>query len=179
MAEQLITPKGTISIRPALRDDADALHALRVEALGAQPEAFAADLAAAQNDPVDLWTERITDYALNNYGVISVAWVEERLVGMTGLARGHWPKTRHSGSIWGVYVTPEWRGLRIGEALIGECLAWARTQGLAVVKLGVVTTNTSAIRCYARCGFTVFGVEPKAIFYDGVYYDELLMAKPV
>jgi RimJ/RimL family protein N-acetyltransferase len=69
--------------------------------------------------------------------------------------------------------------LRIGEALIGECLAWARTQGLAVVKLGVVTTNTSAIRCYARCGFTVFGVEPKAIFYDGVYYDELLMAKPV
>jgi len=48
---------------------------------------------------------------------------------------------------------------------------------LAIVKLGVVTTNTPAIRCYARCGFTVYGVEPQVIHYEDVLYDELLMAK--
>jgi RimJ/RimL family protein N-acetyltransferase len=40
----------------------------------------------------------------------------------------------------------------------------------------VITPNTPAIRCYARCGFEVYGVEPQAIFYDNVFYDELLMA---
>jgi RimJ/RimL family protein N-acetyltransferase len=48
-----------------------------------------------------------------------------------------------------------------------------------VVKLGVITTNTPAIRCYARCGFTVYGIDPKVIYYDGVFYDELLMARPI
>jgi RimJ/RimL family protein N-acetyltransferase len=35
----------------------------------------------------------------------------------------------------------------------------------------------AAIRCYNRCGFTVYGVEPQAIRHDGVMYDELLMAR--
>jgi len=26
-----------------------------------------------------------------------------------------------------------------------------------------------------RCGFSVYGVEPKSLFYEGRYYDELLM----
>jgi len=43
----------------------------------------------------------------------------------------------------------------------------------------VLTVNTPAIRCYDRCGFSIFGVEPKAIFYNGVYYDEFLMSRPV
>ena len=51
--------------------------------------------------------------------------------------------------------------------------------GVLIVKLGVSTTNTPAIRCYARCGFTIYGIEPKAVCYDGVFYDELLMAKAI
>jgi RimJ/RimL family protein N-acetyltransferase len=179
MTYQLTTSKGSITIRPALRDDAGLLRALRIEALAAQPEAFAADYTAAQEDPVDWWVGLITDYALDNKGVISLACHADQLIGMTGLIHGHWPKTRHSGNIWGVYVNPDWRGLHVGESLIKECLAWAQAQGLTIVKLGVVTTNTAAIRCYARCGFTVFGIEPQAICYDGVDYDELLMAKSI
>lgn len=96
---------------------------------------------------------------------------------MAGLTCGRWPKTRHSGTIWGVYVNAEWRGHGIAEVLLRGCCAWAQARGLAVVKLGVVTTNASAIRCYARCGFTVYGIEPKVIFWDGVLHDELLMAR--
>ncbi len=36
-----------------------------------------------------------------------------------------------------------------------------------------------AIRSYARCGFTVYEIESKAIRYDGVTYDELLVAKAI
>ncbi len=78
--------------------------------------------------------------------------------------------------IWGVYVKPEWRGRHISESLVRSCLEWAREKGLAIVKLAVVTTNQPAIQCYERCGFTIYGTEPKAINYDGKYYDEYLMA---
>ena len=177
MTTQISTPKGTISIRPANKADATELRELRFEALLDTPQAFAADYTEAQADPVEVWVERIHSYALENTGILSIACLEDRLVGMTGLARGSHSKTRHSGWIWGVYVSPELRGMHIGEALVVECLAWAQAQGLRVVKLSVITSNTPAIRCYTRCGFSVFGVEPPAIAYDGVLYDELLMAK--
>jgi RimJ/RimL family protein N-acetyltransferase len=56
-------------------------------------------------------------------------------------------------------------------------VAYARTLGMRLVQLGVVTTNASAIRLYLRCGFTVYGVEPESIQHNGIYYDELLMAR--
>lgn len=189
MSHRLSTPKGEFIIRPAVVEDAAALRELRLEALANHPEAFAADYTATAAGSTETWVERITEYARENQGVICVAATfhgeagsdpgESRLVGMLGLFREHWPKTRHSGTIWGVYVKEEWRGFRLAEALIDECIAWAQAQGLRIVKLGVNTANTPAIRCYARCGFTVYGIDPQVIFYNGVFYDELLMAKPI
>jgi RimJ/RimL family protein N-acetyltransferase len=54
-------------------------------------------------------------------------------------------------------------------------VGWARAQQLRLVTLSVVTTNAAAIRCYVRCGFSVYGMDPEVIYHDGVYYDELLM----
>ncbi len=170
---------GKVVVRPATPEDAAPLRELRIEALANRPEAFAADHAAALAEPVEGWVERINRNAADDSGVICVAANGERLVGMAGLGRGHWPKTRHSAVIWGVYVTPAWRGQGVAEALIETCIAWGKAQGVATVKLAVVTTNTPAIRCYARCGFTVYGIEPQAIYYGGAYYDELLMVKAI
>ena len=179
MSIPLVTSDDLVTVRPAIPADAERLRALRIEALADTPEAFAADYAAAVAEPVDAWAERIIRNSAQETGVICVAVIEDRLIGMMGLGCGHWPKTRHGGIIWGVYVTPGWRGHRVAEALLDECIAWARAHGLAVVKLGVITTNTPAIRCYARCGFTIYGIDPKVIYYNGGFYDELLMARPI
>ena len=101
---------------------------------------------------------------------------ESNLIGMTGIARGSSPKTRHAATIWGVYVTPQWRGLHIAEELIQSCFTWARAKRIVIAKLGVAATNTSAIRCYERCGFVITGTEPRAVFYDGKYYDFYMMS---
>jgi RimJ/RimL family protein N-acetyltransferase len=179
MSKELTTTRGTITIREAVPEDAEVLFALRLEALSSQPEAFAADYARTEGEGAGSWAQLVADNVAENRGVIFVAGAEGRLAGMTGLVRGHWPKTRHSGIIWGVYVRPVWRGLGVADELIEACLTWGRAQGLTVAKLGVVTTNTAAIRCYARCGFTVYGVEPQVIHYQGVLYDELLMARAI
>jgi RimJ/RimL family protein N-acetyltransferase len=169
----------TTTIRFAVVDDAALLRELRLEALASAPTAFAADYDTTAAETVEAWAQRIVDTAVDDKGVICVASVDDRLIGMAGLIRGNRPKTRHGATIWGVYVQPEWRGHHVAEALIDACLAWAQTHAVTIVKLAVVTTNTPAIRCYARCGFSVYGIEPKAICYDGVFYDELLMVKEV
>ena len=179
MTRLLNTSRGEITIRPALPDDAIALYELRLEALATYPEAFAADYDATVADSSNAWAELITKYAQKEQGVICIAVVKGQLVGMTALIRGHWPKTRHSGDIWGVYVNVNWQGLHIAEALIEECIDWAKAHELVVVKLGVTTVNTPAIRCYTRCGFTIYGIAPKVTFENNVYYDDFLMARPV
>jgi RimJ/RimL family protein N-acetyltransferase len=177
MAQRLSTPKGDITIRIASPKDAALLLDLRLEALSMHPEAFAADFAMTAAEGAKVWAERITEYARNESTVICVAEYIGQLIGMAGIGRGQWPKTRHSSVLWGVYVKPDWRGWHIAEAIIDECSNWAHEHGVMVVKLGVITTNASAIRCYSRCGFKVYGTDPMSNYYDGVYYDELLMVK--
>lgn len=168
-----------LTFRSAVPDDAAQLRVLRLEALADTPTAFSADYAATTAQGVEFWAERVRGFAQNGNGLQAVAEHQGRVVGMAGITYGERPKTRHSGTIWGVYVTPAWRGRRLAEGMLDLCLKWAKTHDLAIVKLAVVATNAAAIRCYTRCGFSVYGVEPKAICYEGVYYDELLMAKPL
>jgi len=177
MTTMFTTPNGPLTIRAAGPSDACPLHALRVEALTNNPTVFAADPASTAAEPDALWAERIAGYAQKENGLIGVAAAGDALVGMAGLAVEHWPKTRHSAFIWGVYVQPAWRGCHVAEAILEECFAWARAHGVELVKLGVVTNNAPAIRCYTRCGFTVYGVDPHTLRYAGVSYDELLMVK--
>jgi RimJ/RimL family protein N-acetyltransferase len=63
----------------------------------------------------------------------------------------------------------------VADGLLAACIDYARRLGLRQLKLAVVTTNASAIRLYLRHGFTVYGVEPEAIFANNIYYDELMM----
>jgi|SRR5215216_1091266 len=174
MKRSITTPRGTITIRDATPADALPFRELRLEALQDSPTAFSADYQKNLDHPAKYWEGRLT--MEEDEAIIFLAEHEGKLVGMTGIARGSSPKTRHGAWIWGVYVTPEWRGLRIAEELINSCCTWAKARKILLVKLGVAAINTSAIRCYERCGFSTYGTEPRAIFYEGQYYDEFLMS---
>ena len=173
----ITTPHGTVAIRLGREEDAPAYRDLRLEALRNHPEAFSADYAANLARPMTYWVDRLVPGSAGNAVMMYFAVYGQELIGMAGIARGDSPKLQHSAAIVSMYVRPAWRGLRIAEGLVTACVDWARAQAVTIVKLAVVTTNTAAIRCYARCGFRVYGVEPQALYYDNVYYDELLMAR--
>ncbi len=168
------TSRGTISIRAALPSDVIQYRELRLGALQDSPTVFSADYEVNLNHPMSFWEGRLS---FDENGIIFFATHENNPIGMTGIRRGESPKTKHSAGIWGVYVRPEWRGLHIAEALIETCIDWAKPRQVNIVKLGVTTTNTSAVRCYKRCGFTIYGNEPHAMVYEGNYYDEYLMSR--
>jgi len=177
MITTIATPRGDVLIRPTREDDAPAYRALRLQGLQAHPEAFGMDYETSAARPIEYWEERMRGGAGSAEGVTYVADAAGELVGMTALVRNDLAKTRHAGSIFGVYTHPGWRGSGVADALIEACVAYARALGLRLLRLGVATTNMSAIRLYQRNGFQVYGVEPEAIQHDGVYYDELLMAR--
>jgi len=172
MNRAITTSHGPIQIREGNLADATRYRELRLAALSDSPTAFSADYQANLNYPMSFWEHRLT---FDEYGVIFFAERENSLIGMTGIRKGESPKTKHGAYVWGVYVRPEWRGLHIAEALIEICADWAQERDVVILKLGVMANNESAIRCYKRCGFTVYGTEPYALFHEGQYYDEFLM----
>jgi RimJ/RimL family protein N-acetyltransferase len=166
-----------IIIRNADPTDVVLFRELRLEALKNHPTAFGSDFTESAQKPQAYWEERLK---LNSHEqALFFAEHNGELIGMTGIFRSLSKKNMHSADIYGVYVKPGWRGRRISQTLVNACLNWAREQGVVIVKLAVVTDNLSAIRCYKKCGFTTYGREPKALYYDGKYYDEYLMSVDV
>ncbi len=174
MIKSLDTPRGTVIIRAATLADVVQYRELRLFALQESPLAFGQDYETSLNHPPEFWQERLRD---DEHTVTFIAKHEQNLMGMTGILRRPLPKTKHSATIIGVYVHPEWRGLRIAESLIAACIEWAGSKGVVIVKLSVNAENTPAIRCYQRCGFTIYGTEPRGTFYNGRYYDGHWMYK--
>jgi RimJ/RimL family protein N-acetyltransferase len=160
-----------LAIRRVTEEDVKALIEIRLEALQNHPVAFSADYENDLQRPLPEWLQRIGE------NPTFIAWDGEAAAGMAGIFSGHSSKTAHQGTIWGVYVRPAYRIQGLGEKLVRRCLAWARENGKKVAYIAAASNNTAAIRCYERCGFSVFGLQPMAICVNGRYYDELLMAQ--
>ncbi|SUU87720.1 RimJ/RimL family protein N-acetyltransferase [Aminobacter aminovorans] len=96
------------------------------------------------------------------------------LVGVATFIAEKRRKTRHKGAMYGVYVDPDWRGTGAAQALVRQVVDHATTRGLAL-HAHVIADNAPALRLYLGLGFVSYGVEPRALLVDGVFYDEQLL----
>lgn len=174
MIKSVNTPQGNVSIRQSQLADASNFRELRLGALQNSPTAFSMDYEKASSQSIKYWEDMLRMDDLES--AIFFAEHDGQLIGMTGVARGRSPKIRHAADIWGVYVKPEWRGLHLAEEMIKSGLEWATARGVIIARLGVTTINKSAIRCYERCGFSIYGTESRALFHEGKYYDFYMMS---
>jgi len=168
-----------IMIRPIREADLPAYKALRLEALRSHPEAFGSDYAEQANEPESEWMNRIRSSVEGNTARLFLADATDDLAGMTGVYRDSGVKCHHSATIVSVYVRPQWRGRRLGDAMIHEALAWCAAVQVRIARLAVHPGNGPAIRCYLRCGFQVCGIQPEVIRIGDAYHDELQMWRRV
>ena len=65
------------------------------------------------------------------------------------------------------------RGMHIGEFLVKDCLTKAKEIGFKILQFNaVVASNTSALKLYAKLGFTQLGIIPNGfLMKDGTYED--------
>lgn len=154
-------------------DDAAQMHALRREALVANPFAFGSAPADDRFRTLEAATAALgpaDDHAI--YG----AFVDERLVGMAGIMREARAKSRHMANIWGMYVAPDDRGRGVGRELLDAVVAHARGwPGVVMVELSATEAAEAALRMYVSAGFRAWGREPRSLYWEGRYVDQTFM----
>ncbi len=159
-------------LRPS---EAALFQEIRLEALGAHPEAFGETLESARRRPLAAVAQR-----LERNAVFGGFWGEKslggKLLGVVGFHAKEWEKERHKGTLWGLYVRAAARGSGLGEALVRHLLDHARGR-VELVQLAVIATNEPAIALYERCGFKRYGLETHALKVGNRYYDEALMER--
>lgn len=159
-----------IEIRRLSETDVEDYRAIRLAALKFAPEAFGSSYETEIERPLSHFAERLQT------SIVFAAYRGDEIVGMAGMRQEEGEKRRHNGFLWGVFVARDHRRLGVARAMIEAVLNAA--QGVVEqVSLVVVKDNLAALALYEALGFMRFGLEPRALKIDGVYYDQVLMLK--
>ena len=91
--------------------------------------------------------------------------------------REHKLKKKHKAIIWGMYVSPAFRGKGIVKKLLLEVIRRAKNiDGLSKIMLSVTQAQEKALGFYEYLGFVKYSVEKDAIRVDGQKIDEIFMS---
>ncbi len=98
----------------------------------------------------------------------------EELCGLIAVTRGRGAKTRHTASIWGMYVKAAHRGTGLSARLLDVAVAHAFDQ-CVTVRLTVAESNCAARRLYAKAGFRQWATDVAALKVGDVLLNEVMM----
>jgi len=159
-----------MEVRRLVGSDAAEFLRLRRQALEQEPFSFAESPEELLQVSAETYAQRLRE---DNESFVFGAFHESKLEGMAGLFREGRLKRRHKGTVWGVYVAPEYRGRGIARAILTKVLETARTiPDLKWIALSVTTEEEPARRLYASLGFRPWGVEPAALRIGNTLIDE-------
>ena len=165
----------TVDIRILTEADAALFQALRLRGLREAPAAFSSSYEEECDRSLDEVRPRLQS---SRESAVFGAVVGDELAGVVGIRREKPRKLAHRAVLWGMYVAPEHRKLKIGRALVERALQYAaETIGARQVVLGVGANNSAAIALYERVGFESFGIERDYIFAAREYHDEMHMLR--
>jgi len=157
-------------IRPATADDAPryVAHVRRIVEERPATAPLALDEVRTVEDMAAWIASPITLIALDDAG--------DAMLGTINLRRTSPRRALHHTAVLGMSVRAESRGQGVGSALMRAALAWAADNGLTRVELQVFADNARAIALYEKHGFRHEGRRRNAVFLDGAYLDDLIMA---
>ncbi len=159
-----------VVIRQLGSDEAAKYHQLRLQALKDSPEVFSRsyDMTAQMSD--ELIAKNFRDKTV--FG----AFDGEKLVAKVGFKVDHSAKKNHIAHLFGLYVSPAYRGKGLGRRLMEATIEQVSNRNdLEILELKVYADNVAAVALYMSLGFEVFGTEKDAVKEGDKYIDEYYM----
>lgn len=143
---------GSVTIRRAVADDADALAHLHVDVwedayIGLIPDRIFHERRATIPERVDRWRLNLA----TSPATTTVVEDETGLIGFASIGPGRDDDIAIEEEVWALYVRAAWWGRGVGHALIAATLAERRAY------LWVLDGNQRAIAFYCRHGFVADG----------------------
>ena len=172
-----MTPE--LTIRPLEIDDFATFLDIQREALLQSPELFGSDYEWFESLSLLSKEQRYEKYMNFPYQYILGAVDDDgNIAGMIGYSSEDSSKTRHKGTVWGLFVRPEFRGKGIATIMVMSVLETAQDMlDVEQVQLTVSTHNEASYGLYLRLGFKVYGTELHAMKIGDSYVDEYHMVK--
>ncbi|MEE9043926.1 GNAT family N-acetyltransferase [Brucella melitensis] len=160
-----------VVVRALEKADLQRYRAIRLNALQRAPMSFGSTFEEENAYSDTIFARRLEQVDGN---AIFGAFHGEELLGIAGHHRHERRTERHRGTLASVYVEPQARGLKLGEALVQKVIDHA-ARHVVVLDARVVATNEAAKRIYYALGFKTCGVERKALLVQGQYLDQELI----
>lgn len=163
-----------LQVRNLTADDAEMVKNLRLFCMRESPSRFSSSLQEEQERTVDSLKTSLSK-SREEFFIVG-AFDQDKLVAMAGFTRERAEKASHKGSIWGVYVMPDYRGQRHARQLMKKLIDQAKElDGLNTLLLKVTGDAISAKQMYSELGFKSYGCEVDSLRADGKSIDEELM----
>ncbi|MFK7805891.1 MAG: N-acetyltransferase family protein [Anaerolineae bacterium] len=153
-----------IGIRLFQPAEFEEFRTIRREALVSAPDAFSVKVADFDQRPIAPEKARFISNTSDPNRMIAGAWVDGQISGMIGLFQQSEPGFKHRAMAWGVFSSPNARGLGLGKQML-QLLAkeTSKIDGVNQIVLSVLASNTQAIHFYKKIGmeqFTPAGNDP-------------------
>lgn len=157
-----------VQVRRLFPDDFEIWKEIRLEGVKNHPTSFGGSFEEESLRSDEKWRSSLL--ASNIFG----AFIQEKIVGCLGYYICDGQKMKHRANVFGMYIRPEARGKGVGKILLSHVHDHAK-HSVMQLHLTVLTTNFAAINLYLKCGFVIYGTEPRSLKVDGTFYDEYMM----
>lgn len=123
---------------------------------------------------VEMQEKRIRDFTEHPDGLVLVAKVDGKIVGMVDFKVGARRRVAHHGML-GLSFVPEFTGKGLGPLMMNELIHWARLNPrIEALRLQVHAGNLRAVALYEKLGFKIEGREVHGIKLENGTYDDVL-----
>ena len=158
-----------ITIRQLHAADAEAFSTLRREVTAQSEVQMGLTMAEELTRTIEGFRDQLSYPAPNAaFG----AFFNTALIGSAAVAwPSKFPSSRHKTNLWGVFVSPRFRGNGFARRLVETAIAHSRASGVRRVNLTVFVPNDHAVNLYESLGFIAYGTEPEAVCINGMYFD--------
>jgi len=172
---RVFSPKGgrEVVLRTPRWEDLDDLLEL-INSLVEERAEIIVDTKMTREQEVD-WLASVLARVEKDEALHLVGELGGRVVASCDLHRGKGSEA-HVGVV-GIVVKKGFRGLGIGTEVMRALIEYGEKVGLRLLVLSVFATNVGAVHVYEKVGFFATGRVPGRHFRDGVFIDELTMAK--